>query len=342
MKKILHIHPDRNSSNKFINPLVQMELSNGYNSHIFILNEYNLYHLINKLLVFNPDLVMIHNTISSTLPLFICRILNFKRIIYFNHGVPFIAYSGLLRYILKFIEIINIKMATETLTVSSDMVRILKSLCPKNKFTLIYNGSPCGIDLEHFNLHSSFSSSYLKNFNIKDDQIVVTFVGRPNARKGFYLALELWEKYFLNSNYVLIICGFCESELLLKSNKKTYPNVYYAGYVHDIENIYKISKFVLLPSLHEGFSYTALEASLCGCIVIGNDIPGLRLIIKKGLNGFLIKKNDIFIYQKIIKSQSESPSHSIDYYKLIHQLSKKYDRNIFLHHYNNFLLSIGF
>ena len=51
-----------------------------------------------------PDIIICHNSLHSIIPLIISNLINIKRKVYFNHGVPFLGYKGILRYIFLFID----------------------------------------------------------------------------------------------------------------------------------------------------------------------------------------------------------------------------------------------
>ena len=54
------------------------------------------------------------------------------------------------------------------------------------------------------------------------------------------------------------------------------------GFVKDIEKIYQISDMLILPSMHEGFPYAILEAMASNCVVVANDVWGIKSLIKNG------------------------------------------------------------
>ena len=160
MKTILHHHPNGRYAEKFITPLRETETRTGYSSlminsiyskspdnqiNINISKSNFLKLPLNFIILFlhiyriRPDIVFIHNSTFATLPLLICKLLRVKKRIYFNHGIPFIAYSGILKTILYNVEIFNCLFCTEIITVSYAMKNILSELTSK-KISIIYNG----------------------------------------------------------------------------------------------------------------------------------------------------------------------------------------------------------
>ena len=109
-----------------------------------------------------------------------------KTRVYFNHGIPYLGYKGILRYILFLVEIFNLYLTDKCLTVSKDMKYYLRKI--KNNVDIIWNGSVCGIDLNFF----------LTLKKIKTKKIIVTYIGRLK-RKGSLILVDL-VNYFKNRN----------------------------------------------------------------------------------------------------------------------------------------------
>jgi len=61
----------------------------------------------------------------------------------------------------------------------------------------------------------------------------------------------------------------------------------FLGYVDSPGEVYRASDLCCLPSLHEGLPLSLLEAMSAGCALLGHDIPGVRDVIRHGVNGVL-------------------------------------------------------
>ena len=280
--KILHIHPSLQMAKIFISPLMKAESKNGYITKLIVCENNHFIKMYTGIKKYNPDILISHNTTSSILPLLFARFLKIKKIVYFNHGVPFIGYRFPLKLILYKLEVINCCLADYVYTVSIDMYKILKKI-KHNDLMLSNPGSVSGI---------SFSKkkfiNFRKIFNVNKETTVICFIGRPVARKGFHLILDVWEEFFLNNkNYVLFLCGPDQKDLrnhgLLNSN-----NIITLGFSGHVESVLKSSNFMVLPSYHEGLSYAVLESLSVKCPVITSNIPGIKSLIKHKFNGMLI------------------------------------------------------
>lgn len=366
-KTIIHFHPNSVYSEYFVKPLMESEEKLGYevtlvnslnskenqtNSNItrehirFDLNLENLLLLplsfIKVLILFKkikPTYIVSHNIRSSLLPLLAGKVHGRSKLIYFNHGVSYLGHKGIIRYILKLIEYINCKIADHIIAVSQHAKQELLKLT-KTNISVIKNGSACGIDLKIFSKKNNPLSNKIKQLKNNND-FLITFIGRPEKRKGFIFILELWEKFFINEkNIKLILCGTdIDINKLLKTPA---TNIINMGNTNKIPEILSLTDCLLLPSLHEGLPYSILEAMAMECPVIANNIPSIASQIINKKNGYLIDGHNHEEYFKqinFIKNKSNAKS--------IKQITdnglkkvKEFDRLKFLISYNKKIKSI--
>ena len=363
-KRILHFHTSGLMATKFVLPLIQMENSEGYESIIitssaasksidnlsipFDLNIKNLIflpfsfiRLLTTINNYRPDVIISHNFKSSLLPLLAAKCMHIKTRIYFNHGIPFVAYSGLKRIFLSLLERLNLYLATQVVTVSLGMKGILEGLKTKTPISLIAHGSACGLDLSMFNSKNFIKIEIQNKYGINDGDIVFTYIGRPEVRKGIQVMLRLWQKYFSNNQgYKLILCGPTQKDVV--SVLGSIPdNIFSLGFVDNVNEILYITKYLILPSFHEGLSYAALEGMASGCVVIANAIDGNKDLIKHGENGYLIDNNDIHEYANLITTLEAESSEELIKIKInAITTSSLFSRDIFLQDYSNFLIKM--
>jgi glycosyltransferase involved in cell wall biosynthesis len=360
-QKIIHLHPNGNFASKFVDPLILAERSSGYISTIvtsvnlsgisgkIIPYDLSLHNLPGIFIAFaklcvlfvvqKPDLVVSHNTKSSMLPLFAAWLMGVKSRLYYNHGVPFIGYSGFLRQLLRLIERINCSLATEVVTVSLDMKDLIHSLNPLINASVIGSGSACGIDLKEWNASLYSDSSFRKDWGILEEDILVVFIGRPERRKGFEVVLKMWRDHIKDSSIKLVLCGPQQSDVL-KVLTTLPPNIICMGFIKNLPEVLSKADCLVLPSLHEGLSYAVLEAMAGNCLVMANDISGVRNLVHNGQNGYLIKGNSVSDYVRLIFSlRTETKEVSNMKLKGLETV-KLYSRERFLPDYISFIKSI--
>jgi len=366
-KKIIHFHPNSVYSEYFVKPLVEAEEKLGYevtlvnssysenpqiNSNIarkyipFDLNFRNLILLplsfIRTLLLIRglkPTYIVSHNVRSSILPLISGKLYGNTKIIYFNHGVSYIGHKGLIRYTLKLIEYFNCNIADHIIAVSEHAKRELLKLT-KTNISVIENGSACGIDLKLFSKKNNPVSDEIKQIKNNND-FLITFIGRPEKRKGFIFVLELWEKFFINEKHIkLVLCGTDID--ISKYIKNPVANIINMRNTNKIHEILSLTDCLILPSLHEGLPYSILEAMAMECPIIANNIPSIASQIIDKKNGYLINGHNHKEYFKkinFIKNKSNAKSiKKITDNGLIQ--AKKFDRLKFLISYNKKIKSV--
>ncbi len=346
--KIIHIHPSLVMASKFIAPLIDYERYIGYQSQLIVfksdktnqshlcfdlrVNNLNLLIEIFKFIVFlrkyQPDIIFCHNSTQATIPLLFSKLLKIKTIIYFNHGVPYLGYRGVLKKILYVIEFLNCSLSHKTITVSPDMKKYLDNIKPNTY--MIHHGSACGIVLP--------KNSSEKKLH-KRKTFVVTFVGRLKLRKGIKQLTEILDFFEKNRMIKFIFCGFSNDEFY-KFTKRRFENLECLGFIDNVNDILAESDVFLLPSNHEGLPYSILEAMLNKNFIIANNIPGINNIVKNNYNGILINNNDP---KKYISTINNFINNKIDHHKYSNNslnTVQKYDRNKFLKEYHKFILNL--
>lgn len=349
MLDIIHFHPNGAMAKKFVLPLMSTEERVGLRSELItsslsekvikydlalrniLILPYSFLKIIKIIRNEKPSIVISHNTRSSLLPLLAAKICRIKRIVYFNHGAPYLGHRWMLKFILILLEKFNLYLANETITVSTEMVTALKKISDK-EISLINFGSACGIEAPIKGLKDR---KFKCGIGLKTTDFIIAFVGRPIKRKGYNLTIQMWEKFFANKEgYKLLIYGGVD-----QTPKKLswIRNIKFMGFSDNIERVISNIDCLILPSYHEGLSYIALEASVYGCTVIASEVPGLRCIIKNGKNGFLIPSHKIASYAKIIEHLRGNPISNKTKEDISKEIFQKYNRENFMIEYSKFL-----
>ena len=356
--KVLHFHPDGRMASRFIDPLVTAERVHGIESTLitsigrsgtsdgqvsYDLSLRNLLGLPLTLLRIcwiigerRPDIVISHNTKSSLLPLLSAWLMGVKDRVYFNHGVPYVGYTGVLRWLLCSLEHLNCIFATRVLTVSPDMAAPLSAVRKQARPTIILRGSACGIDLRDYNPELFKKSAWRQNNHISTNDTVIVFVGRPERRKGFEHVLRLWSEYLTESKYKLVLCGPGPIDVL-RVIPSIPPNVISLGFVDNVPEILSQADGLIMTSYHEGLSYAVLEAMASRCVVFANDIEGVRCLVLDGVNGYLVQNNDPTTYASLIKSMAFDKESTRDVRDKAVITAGWYSRDLFLPAYLSFL-----
>lgn len=198
-------------------------------------------------------------------------------------GFRFVDYTGIKKLMHKFMEIIPCIISTDIECVSLSNLRmaVREKMFPKEKGTVVYNGSTGGIDLQKFSFskRGKYREEIRRKYKIDATEYVFGFVGRLCRDKGINeiltAFLKLSEKF---DGYRLLMVGDMEKDndidpelyTLSKNNK----SIIYTGSVNNVERYYSAIDVLLLPTYHEGFGNVIIEAAAMGTPSIVSEIPG--------------------------------------------------------------------
>jgi len=154
---------------------------------------------------------------------------------------------------------------------------LLKIGIPKNKIFLC----PYGVDSKLFTFNER------KAFTLP---LQFVFVGGTKELKGIYYLLEAF-KGIDDKEGQLHIIGY---NTLPSYIQKNYSNVFFDGFIPHSKLPSLLGKYdiFIMPSLGEGLSLSAIEASSCGLPLLVSENSGINDWIVNGLNGFVFNIQD--------------------------------------------------
>jgi len=231
---------------------------------LFILFFYSFFYL-RKI---KPDIVNSHSPEMGFILSFACRIYRIP-IINTCHGVTFPdkRYSLIKRMLEEFF--LKYGYFKKIITVDINSLKDFKRLKIKNVLYV-----PNGIDLELF-------PKKRNNINSKN---IFLFVGRIELVKGLEYLINavniLREK---RKDFKIILIGNGIDQVLLKELVRTFKLTDYIRFLgkinqNDVIEYYYTSNAFILPSLHEGFPITLLEAWAAKLPVIITNVGGISKI----------------------------------------------------------------
>lgn len=284
----------------------------------------------------NPSIIHTHQSRSSLIPLFAGWLEHIPVRIYHNHGLPYLGYKGVMKWLLRSLELINMSLATHTLLVSHSNLEaaINDNLIEKSKGKVIGSGSICGIDLEtynpqFFNKQAQFIAR--EELGIEHKSFVLAYVGRPHKRKGFNRLLIAWQESLLGEQGNILLMAGCKDEDVHSVLGENIHGIMAIGYTDNMLQFYAACDAVILPSEHEGFPYGLLEAAAAGKALIGSDIPGINCAIKHNSTGLLVSLNDKeALKEAIVKIAYDNDLRKELGKKARERVEKEFDRNIIL------------
>jgi len=301
---------------KHFNVIQQLDVPKQFIASDLPLNPFIFYRRLSdyclKLKATRPTVLHVHQSRASLIPLLAACIESIPVRIYHNHGLPYLGYNGILRWFLRNLELINIRLATHVLLVSHSNLAeaYADNLLPKNKGKVLANGSAVGINLVDFNLSDVTENTVRQakqKFGVINAPFVLAYVGRPVKRKGFHFLLEAWKQSGLGlRGNVLLIAGCTDVECTTALGYSV-AGVHGLGYQTDLSEFYIACDAVALPSKHEGFPYSLLEGAAYAKPLIGTDIPGIRCAIKHNETGLLVPFEDKLALTNAMSQLASNP-----------------------------------
>jgi glycosyltransferase involved in cell wall biosynthesis len=152
----------------------------------------------------------------------------------------------------------------------------------------------------------------------------ICFVGNLTVNKGITNLLEAISLLSNSSNIKLHVVGGSESLESLKNKYESLSQneVTFYGVLppDEVQEVYKRSDFICLPSKSEGFPKVIGEAMNYGVIPIVTDVSSIGQLIKNKENGFLLKDNTV---KSILQALNEIQRMELDDFHRIIQNNEK-------------------
>lgn len=251
-----------------------------------------LFELLKIIKSEKPDIVHCHSSKAGIIGRIAAWIAGVPIIMFTAHGWAFTeGVNFTSRTVYKFIEKCVANITTKIIAVSDFDHRLAEryNVAVKDKMALIKNG----ID---FNQTGSddFKKLYRKEFDIEDSKKVVTMVSRLSSPKDPVSFLKL-AKLNYNSDIVFLLVGggplMSEMQAYVENNK--IRNVRLMGNRNNVERILSVSDIFCFFSNYEGLPLAVIEAMAASLPIIANPVGGVPELVKDGVNGYLVDKDNI-------------------------------------------------
>ncbi len=155
----------------------------------------------------------------------------------------------------------------------------------------------CSVDPERYDA----THDIRPELGIDESDIVISFIEQIREIKGIDTFIDL-AKNIAQPNTKFLIAGNCRdkqrfkgsySEVDLENEIADDKRIRYVGHRSDIENIYRASDVIIMPSRwEEPFGLINIEAGAAKRPIIATRSGGIPEIIRDGENGYLVDKND--------------------------------------------------
>jgi glycosyltransferase involved in cell wall biosynthesis len=137
----------------------------------------------------------------------------------------------------------------------------------------------------------------------------IGIVGRLTAVKGHQYLLQAIKELAL-ADLRLYVLGDGELEDELERRAHDYgldERVFFLGFRRNADEYLRALDVVVMPSLHEGFPYTMLEAGYWGAPLIASRVGGIQEVLTDGLECLLVEPRDVGQLAGAIRTLHDNP-----------------------------------
>lgn len=159
---------------------------------------------------------------------------------------------------------------------------------------------PTGINLDRFLADGTDKRSEIrKKYGIKEDECVLTFVGRVAKEKNLEEIIEFLDDARTNNIRLLIVGDGPDREDIEKeaARRKLEDRVIFTGMVNpsEVADYYKAGDIFVSASTSETQGLTYMEAMASGLVPLCRNDDALRDVVENGENGFVYDTKDDFM-----------------------------------------------
>ncbi len=133
-------------------------------------------------------------------------------------------------------------------------------------------------------------------FGIGADALVIGMISRLTKQKGHETLFEAFREILdkrPDARALIVGRGELGEELEnLAARLGLAESVSFTGHVSEVQPYYEASDIIAIPSLYEGFCFTAVEAQLLDRPVVATNASSLPEIIEDGVTGLLVPVNE--------------------------------------------------
>jgi glycosyltransferase involved in cell wall biosynthesis len=239
--------------------------------------------------------------------------------------------SGKMR-LYESVDALVLRFARSIVAVSREIRRdLISTNIPAANIHVIANG----IDLDRF--RPSRSTIRLKaDLGIREDDVVVTIIGRLSPEKGHGTFLEAARRVCSRKDHVRFLIvgdGPMREELHAEAVRLNLERrVIFTGFRNDIPEIYALSDLMVNASSIEGLPMTVLEAMASKVPVIATRAGGIPDVITQNETGVLVDGGDVDALSTAIDSLIDDEPRrrrlaaaAFDHVRLSHSLKRMCD-----------------
>jgi len=258
---------------------------------------------------FKPDIVHTHASKAGVLGRMAASKLNVPVIVHTFHGHVFDSYFSKIQS--TFYKNVERKMAEKSSKIiaiseiqKNDLVNKYR-ICPADKIEII----PLGLDLSRFQENISEKRlAFRKKYNLSDDEIAISIIGRLVAIKNHKLFINAINEVLKKTTKkvrAFIVGGGEEKENLMNyanslgisytqlPSSKQKNSINFTSWIKEIDVVIAGSDIIALTSLNEGTPVSLIEAQAGSKPIVTTAVGGIEDVVIPNETALLSKNNHL-------------------------------------------------
>lgn len=248
-----------------------------------------------------PDIVHTHTPKAGLLGMLAARFCNVKVRIHTVAGLPMMAERGFKYRLLKQIEKITYRAASQVWPNSNSLMRFIQEqkMCRASKLRVIAKGSTNGININRFNvdvLDKNILDKIKKEIQFDEKNSYLLCIGRLVKDKGIVELVSCFSRMQQKQNKLkLILAGEYEMDLdplpaATMQEIESNAGIFHIHWTNLVEYYMHLANIFVFPSHREGFPNVLLQAGAMGLPIICSRISGNIDLVTDGQTGLLFEK----------------------------------------------------
>lgn len=286
---------------------------------------------------YKPDIIHIHFS-AAMFTSALARRKNWPKTIATIHGLAWPSRSKRSRILLKHAEVSSAKNMDEVFVLNKEDFQSLKNNGVKNAFLIPGKGIGCNIsDFDPDKIDLKSTLKLRKELGLSTNDVVFIFIGRQTHFKGFHLVIKAFMRiYHSKSNYKLLLLGDKDRIHTSGLNSteealvKIIPSIINISWKANVADYLALADVNVFPSTREGLPVNLMESLAMGVPIITNDSRGCRDVVKDGINGIVLKENNVGSIAEVMKQLAENIVLRKSLSKQAHDDRKQYDRQKYI------------
>lgn len=260
-----------------------------------------LFQLVNIIRKEKPGIVHTHTPKAGLLGMLAAKICGVKVRIHTVAGLPLMVETGFKYQLLKFIEKLTYRAATQVWPNSNSLMQFIidHKLCTISKLKIIGKGSTNGININRFSkdaLKENILASIKTQMSFDPGKTYLLCIGRLVKDKGIVELVHVFTQLQkLSNNLILILAGEYEKTLdplpaEIEREIDENPSILHINWTAHVEYYMQLAHLFVFPSHREGFPNVLLQAGAMELPIICSRITGNIDIITHNKTGLIFDR----------------------------------------------------